>query len=507
MKNNFTLENSTKYAYLFFALLVPLFAIISIYIVVSKVENSNANIKNLILEKDFKIIKSNLSFNLDYYSNSIKSIALLMKAKDDLSLIDEVLDQLKLRGNFDDVSFYSRLSNKGVMISYLKNTSVPKSDLLSYVKNKKDYSRAFPLMFSSSSSKINNIKDIGSVPGLDFSKSSELGDIINCLLPEEHLTETCRFIITGDPMFFNYKDSKNKYSNKISVILPVKFSNDNLFKGVDSGFLVGSISSLAFNQRLFAGATRSDYSVLFGTEKHLISASDLKNNLKIKEKNGDVVLSDYNINVPLETFYYLIIFIFIQAILSIVKVYVFNINNKKMSKQGALLDETQSLKKKLKKESLTDALTNIGNRALFNQELSRLVKKKSPFGVMFLDLDGFKQINDTLGHDVGDDLLIRVADILVEVVNNAGSVFRLGGDEFTILIHKDSDYLYFAEEIVKKVGVTQELNGVSVKASCSLGFSIFPEQGETDKDILKIADEHMYIAKNSGKNQFYPKMI
>lgn len=157
-----------------------------------------------------------------------------------------------------------------------------------------------------------------------------------------------------------------------------------------------------------------------------------------------------------------------------------------------------------------DNLTALPNRILFydrlNQEIKKARRNKDSIAVFFLDLDGFKNINDTLGHDTGDALLREVAKRIVACVRDSDTVARIGGDEFTVIlpgVKKRNSISPVAERIVEAIATPFMLNGKNCHVSVSIGIAIYPDNGEAAEHLLKIADAAMYLAKNSGKNCYY----
>ncbi|MBA3866447.1 MAG: EAL domain-containing protein [Solirubrobacterales bacterium] len=155
-----------------------------------------------------------------------------------------------------------------------------------------------------------------------------------------------------------------------------------------------------------------------------------------------------------------------------------------------------------------DALTGLANRTLFSelvsQSLALATRDKEPRGVLVLDLDGFKRINDSQGHDWGDVLLKQVAQRLIGVLRESDTVARLGGDEFGILLAGSLD-LAATAAVAWKIQETFEpgfqLNGETVHVSPSIGISIFPEHGANTIELLHRADLAMYAAKRTGQGQ------
>lgn len=155
-----------------------------------------------------------------------------------------------------------------------------------------------------------------------------------------------------------------------------------------------------------------------------------------------------------------------------------------------------------------DALTGLPNRNLFLDRLkravSRAVRQGEGFALMFIDLDNFKAINDTLGHDAGDLLLQEVAKRLEKCIRDGDTAARLGGDEFTVLLEA-SDQMAVArtaQRIVEMLAAAFTLRDSEVYVTCSIGISIHPDDGSDDQTLMKNADLAMYRAKQQGKNNF-----
>lgn len=156
-----------------------------------------------------------------------------------------------------------------------------------------------------------------------------------------------------------------------------------------------------------------------------------------------------------------------------------------------------------------DALTGLPNRALFKDRLgmsiSQAKRNQSKLGVMFLDLDRFKWVNDTLGHLHGDELLKMVASRFKHCMRNADSLARLGGDEFTVIlpeINRNSDVAGIAHKILAELERPFILADREVFISASIGISVFPDHGDTVDTLIKSADIAMYHVKWEGKNDY-----
>lgn len=159
--------------------------------------------------------------------------------------------------------------------------------------------------------------------------------------------------------------------------------------------------------------------------------------------------------------------------------------------------------------ALHDGLTGLPNRRLLLDRLSSAIahahRNRDMMAVMYMDLDQFKEINDTLGHDAGDALLTEVGKRLAGAVRQADTVARLGGDEFMIVLSEltDSDDIrVLATKIISVVGQPYCLNGAEVVMTASIGVSIYPTHGETNEILIKRADVALYEAKHSGRNNY-----
>jgi diguanylate cyclase (GGDEF)-like protein len=172
-----------------------------------------------------------------------------------------------------------------------------------------------------------------------------------------------------------------------------------------------------------------------------------------------------------------------------------------------LHEAARNYSKVLETLALNDPLTGLANRRLLDDRMSMALiharRNKSAMAVIYLDLDGFKQINDTLGHGVGDTLLKMVAERLVASVREEDTVARLGGDEFILALWHVSgaDYaIAVALRAIAAVSKPYDIEGTSVSITTSAGVSIFPDHGEDADALLKSADQALYEAKDAGKN-------
>jgi len=173
---------------------------------------------------------------------------------------------------------------------------------------------------------------------------------------------------------------------------------------------------------------------------------------------------------------------------------------------NVLLSQLDQARVSLQQAAHYDALTNLINRRGFNQVFAeRLVEQSSNEGmlaVMFLDIDHFKRINDSLGHDAGDELLKVIAGYIKAATRSQDVVARFGGDEFCILtaLHSREEARHLAQRIMQKMKEPIDLAGRRMVMTTSIGISIFPDDGRSSEELLKNADLALYQSKGCGRN-------
>ena len=175
---------------------------------------------------------------------------------------------------------------------------------------------------------------------------------------------------------------------------------------------------------------------------------------------------------------------------------------------------TSAIERKRSEERLTylaqyDQLTGLVNRTLFRdrlvQAMARSKRLQQPLGLMLLDLDRFKAVNDTLGHDVRDELLKSVAERLKACVREVDTVARMGGDEFTIILEgvsSEQSIVVVAKRITESISSIFHLNGHDVSVGISIGITVYPHDDHSIDELLKHADSAMYRAKQQGGSGF-----
>jgi len=156
-----------------------------------------------------------------------------------------------------------------------------------------------------------------------------------------------------------------------------------------------------------------------------------------------------------------------------------------------------------------DSVTELSNRNLFMNTLDKEIAKSkrhlTPFALLFIDLDYFKKINDSYGHDIGDKVLKEVAHRISDSVREVDTVSRLSGDEFTVILSNlDSgvDVERIAAKILNAISASISVDQLTLQISASLGITIAPRDSIEARELLKFADTAMYRAKEAGKNQF-----
>lgn len=171
------------------------------------------------------------------------------------------------------------------------------------------------------------------------------------------------------------------------------------------------------------------------------------------------------------------------------------------------ITEKKRIEKNIKYLAQYDQLTKLPNRSLFDDRLHHAIERAQRYhnkvGLMFIDLDGFKKINDTFGHQAGDELLQIIAERLSNIMRSDDTVARFGGDEFTIILEelRHTDYIInIVKKVLQVVGEVIYLSGHEVTVGASVGISLYPDNGNNAVSLIKNADVAMYQAKEQGKN-------
>jgi diguanylate cyclase (GGDEF)-like protein/PAS domain S-box-containing protein len=171
--------------------------------------------------------------------------------------------------------------------------------------------------------------------------------------------------------------------------------------------------------------------------------------------------------------------------------------------------ESRAAEEAMRRQAYQDTLTGLPNRALLldriGYTLAAANRRRNAVGILFVDLDRFKRINDTLGHAAGDSVLREIAERLSDALREEDTVARYGGDEFVVLlpsIRGIQDAQRVAEKLLQRFDHPFDIAGHSVPVTCSIGISLFPEDADTAEALINAADQAMYRAKNAGPGRF-----
>jgi diguanylate cyclase (GGDEF)-like protein/PAS domain S-box-containing protein len=173
------------------------------------------------------------------------------------------------------------------------------------------------------------------------------------------------------------------------------------------------------------------------------------------------------------------------------------------------ISDQKLAQKRIEQLAHYDELTHLPNRSLFydrlGQAISRAKRSRSNIALFYIDLDGFKHVNDTKGHHVGDLLLMQTAERLRLCVRESDTLARLGGDEFTVLLndaHEREHVEMMANKIINSIDQPFHLEGLTARIGASVGIARFPDDAQTAGTLLIVADKAMYAAKAAGKNTY-----
>lgn len=178
---------------------------------------------------------------------------------------------------------------------------------------------------------------------------------------------------------------------------------------------------------------------------------------------------------------------------------------------GLFTDITQSRRQEeqIRQLAYYDALTGVPNRRLLEDRLAHAIRhahrKEVMLAVLFLDLDHFKQVNDTLGHAVGDALLVQFTQRVRDCLREDDTLARLGGDEFVVLLPEMDtldDVIRVATRLVSQNATPYRIDGQEIRLGTSIGISVYPNDGTTVEELLNGADVAMYRSKRDGRNLY-----
>ena len=261
-----------------------------------------------------------------------------------------------------------------------------------------------------------------------------------------------------------------------------------------SEILFGYKADEAIGQHITMIFHKEDYEVVHRSIKTLMDEGEYNIEVRLLKKSNDIIIADLSTSILRDENGKLIGMIG----------YVQNITERKR-----VQEELLNQKDILHYQANHDPLTQLSNRLLFHSRLKDSVKKakrnQKKIALFFIDLDHFKEINDSLGHDIGDEVLKVVSGRLKNIIRESDTLARLGGDEFTIIIEdlEQSSYAsVFAKKIIDTLSSMIMIDEHKLYVSSSIGISIYPDDGTSVQDLLKNADAAMYKAKEDGRNNF-----
>jgi len=233
-------------------------------------------------------------------------------------------------------------------------------------------------------------------------------------------------------------------------------------------------------------------------------------NIKIKEREFFAAMySDFAETLISATILYIIFLIIIYILIQKMHTKEEQYTRQLETDIATKIYEIKKQKDILYDQAHHDALTGLPNRVLFNDRMEHAIEKakrhKTEIALFFIDLDHFKQINDSLGHQVGDRVLVAVTERLKAKIRKEDTLARLGGDEFTIIIediHEMEDASRLAQKILEVLTQPIHIEGHTLYISCSIGISLYPQDDIDANNLIKYADAAMYKAKEEGRNNF-----
>lgn len=334
--------------------------------------------------------------------------------------------------------------------------------------------------------------NMGEILGIDSYISGKIRDSNGSVIDYDHKNIKHRQRL--NECFYSNKYVITSHSGEkigsISIFIADKSMNEQLNKIIEDALINTAAISLLLIVSLFIA-------IRFFILKPI---SDIINIISDSDKDGlpTHLLPEFDVQE-------------IYALSNTMNKMIYSIRNSKI----ALLEQHNQLraqKNALQYQATHDALTGLANRILFSERLDQAIQKSKASNVqlalLFIDLDHFKEINDSLGHESGDKVLRIVTQRIKETIHNTESLARFGGDEFTVIIEgleKTEDASLLADKILKKLFEPIIVDHNELYVGCSIGISLFPDNGDTVQNLLKYADAAMYAAKNDGRNniRFY----
>jgi diguanylate cyclase (GGDEF)-like protein len=327
---------------------------------------------------------------------------------------------------------------------------------------------------------------------ISFSSQKILQSITDDYIYDVHLLvskELAKYTLVGKEKGYNYKESWELPDFYIEESTHTKKVVDkNFYNKINTSQLRKEILQKKQTKKPFSVATQYNYKYIVLTFLPLFDVTKQKNIAYIVTYSQ----SDYLANLDIERNYVKLLFIAVLSLIYFFTLYVI-IN-----------------REKLRELALFDALTKLPNRTLFmiefQNEINRAQRNKTKVALLFIDLDGFKSVNDTYGHQIGDTLLQKVASTLLASVRKSDIVARLSGDEFTVVLTDVTDtkeVLKVANHIIEELNKEIIIQHKIIHIGASIGVAIYPDDAKDLDSMIKYADTAMYVSKNSGKNRVH----
>jgi len=232
-------------------------------------------------------------------------------------------------------------------------------------------------------------------------------------------------------------------------------------------------------------------------KEHVLKHGSLQDSIRKVTKSGDIIYTNVSLSKLKDDY---------GNVIGITRY------SQDITQRRVIEDKLAEQTKLLNYQAYYDSLTKLPNRSLFDDRLEQTIANASrhdeKFGVLFVDLDNFKQINDTLGHHYGDSVLKIISSRLSKAIGDGNTLYRLGGDEFSILVHDlqiSESIAKVAQSIIDILKPMISIEKHNLYISASIGISLYPKDSIHKNDLLKYADTAMYKAKDEGRNnyQFY----
>ena len=321
---------------------------------------------------------------------------------------------------------------------------------------------------------------------------------------------------------FNSVAKKMKKDTWQTLVLVDKSYKKQLTKGITNRFIDGYYianlnpsakfvnlikkSNIEELINIYDYALDSEYGVLLTSYKQYDINGQNMGYILMSKKLSDIDMSEL-VETQHKIVFVLIIIFFLIFVLAYY-LYIVNYKNYVQRQNVRLEERVASKTEELHHIAHHDSLTSLPNRLLFldrlKQTLKSAARRQQNVGVLFLDLDRFKEVNDTYGHAVGDKLLIEVTNKLQSIFRKEDTIARLGGDEFTVILQdaEEKDIIPILNKIINIMKEKIYVDDIELNTTFSIGVSLFPRDGITSDILLRNADTAMYQAKDNGKNSY-----